>query len=158
MTLFGEEPIRTNFDDVGLFHEAIGHYRNTTFNGAQPLDPEDELLDLKRRHLQEELDEFLQGYALNDHAQMADALVDLVYVAMGFAQVMGYPWQEIWDAVQKANMSKRRAHADGHDSKRASSFDIVKPPGFVPPPVARILKQHGFYMVDDDHDETCEEC
>ena len=38
-----------------------------------------------------------------------DALIDLTYVAMGTAYMMGLPWQDLWDEVQRANMSKVRA-------------------------------------------------
>lgn len=79
-----------------------------------------------------------------DDAQAFDALLDLVYVAHGTAHLLGYPWQIGWNAVQRANISKERAAADGSDSKRGSSFDVIKPAGWTPPPIDRILQDHGW--------------
>lgn len=143
-----------NFSDVGDFHHrfnlphvtcAAGPVVPGSLNrgvGPQPWD--EELIEFRVRFMREELDEFVVGMAGRDHAQMADALVDLVYVAMGTAHLLGYPWQEIWEAVQRANLGKARAAADGSDSKRHSRWDVVKPAGWQPPDVAAILEAHGF--------------
>ena len=80
------------------------------------------------------------------HPDMFDALLDLVYVAMGTAHLLGYPWQEGWDAVQKANMEKVRAAKDGSDSKRASAWDVVKPKGWRAPDIRGILRKYGFTL------------
>ncbi len=92
--------------------------------------------------MEEELEEFEIGKGADDHAQMFDALLDLVYVAMGTAHLLGYPWQAGWEAVQAANMAKVRAAADGSDSKRGSSYDVVKPLGWLPPDILAILERH----------------
>jgi predicted HAD superfamily Cof-like phosphohydrolase len=75
---------------------------------------------------------------------MADALIDLVYVAMGTAHLLGLPWEALWNEVQIANMRKVRAAADASDSKRGSAFDVVKPPGWQPPNIKRILENYGW--------------
>jgi len=54
---------------------------------------------------------------------------------------MGLPWQVLWNEVQRANMTKQRASSDGSDSKRRTSLDVVKPPGWQPPDVAGILEK-----------------
>jgi predicted HAD superfamily Cof-like phosphohydrolase len=133
----------TNFNDVGHFHEKFG-LDNVTHHGAHPRSTPPGLMHLKISHLQEELNEFIKARIANDHAGMVDALVDLVYVAMGTAHVLGYPWQEVWADVHSANMTKVRAAEDGSDSKRLSGFDVVKPPDFVPPDPAAILRRHGW--------------
>ena len=87
-----------------------------------------------------------------------DALVDLQYVLLGTAHLMGFntdakivkqvqetpdempkPWsfvvnrfEEAWDRVQKANMTKVRTKNPA-DSKRKSEYDVVKPEGWEPP-------------------------
>ena len=58
------------------------------------------------RHLREELAELEQAVRLDDLPKQADALVDLVYIALGTARMMGLPFDEIWDAVHAANMQK----------------------------------------------------
>ncbi len=106
--------------------------------------------------LREELGEFIEacglellykenGVALEesgraqDLAGQADALVDLVYFALGTAVMMGLPWQELWDDVQRANMAKERGV-----SHRGHKVDCIKPPGWQPPLTEDILKAAGY--------------
>ena len=132
----------SNFTDVGDFHRKFGLATSDTKAGPSPYN--DELLDFRIRFMHEELDEFVEGLEENDDAKMFDALLDLVYVAMGTAHLLGYPWEIGWNAVQAANMKKQRAAADGSDSKRGSSFDVVKPPGWAPPDIEKVLGAVGF--------------
>lgn len=50
-------------------------------------------------------------------------------------------WNELWDDVQRANMSKVRAEK-ASDSKRGSTWDVVKPAGWVPPQTDAIIAKH----------------
>lgn len=129
---------RSNFDDVGDFHEKFG-LDNVTHRGAGTRRLDESLLWFRTRFLNEELREFTEAIVADDPAAMFDALLDLTYVAMGTAHLLGFPWQEGWDEVQRANMTKTRAAADGSDSKRGSSFDVVKPLGWTPPNIAGVL-------------------
>ena len=92
-------------------------------------------------HLEEELDELREAFSNpkiigNDMlAEMADALVDLCYVAVGTAVGMGINFEACWDEVHRVNMTKERANSDGSNSKRGHSNDIVKPPGWTPPDI-----------------------
>lgn len=61
-----------------------------------------------------------------------DALVDLVYVALGTAYLHGFDFNEAWRRVHEANMKKVRARNAG-ESKRGSIYDVVKPAGWEPP-------------------------
>lgn len=82
--------------------------------------------------MNEELTEYIRATSSGDKEGQLDALVDLVYVAVGTAYLHGWNFQEAWDRVHAANMTKVRAqHAK--DSKRGSHFDVVKPEGWVPP-------------------------
>lgn len=125
----------TNFSDVGDFHRKFGL---PVFDGYEHDVPAD-LLEFRESFLREELDEFSRGVAAGDPVQMFDALLDLVYVAMGTAHVMGFPWQEGWDEVQRSNMEKVRAQPDGSDSKRLSAYDVVKPEGWEGPKLEGVL-------------------
>lgn len=119
----------TNFDDVEAFHKKFG----------VPLAGTPSFLDadadeFRRKFMQEELDEYTEAYMAGDMLKAADALVDLVYVALGTASMMGLPWQQLWDEVQRANMSKVRATgADDARSVRKSALDVVKPEGWKAP-------------------------
>jgi predicted HAD superfamily Cof-like phosphohydrolase len=134
----------SNFGDVGKFHARFNLPHVNTYEqiGERPIDPD--LMDFRVRFMEEELNEFKEGLAEGDHAKMFDALIDLTYVAMGTAHMQGYPWQQGWDRVQAANMAKVRAQSDGSDSKRGSSFDVVKPKGWTPPDIKGLLRLFGW--------------
>lgn len=128
-----------NFEDVAAFHEKYGLEPNDDMTAQEYYD----LVQFRIKFLREEFHEFIAGYEEDDHAQMFDALLDLVYVAMGTAYLLQYPWQEGWDLVQAANMSKVRAlHPD--ESKRSSAWDVIKPDGWQAPDIKRLLQDHGF--------------
>lgn len=74
-----------------------------------------------------------------DHA--LDALVDLVYVALGTAYLHGFDFNEAWRRVHSANMKKTRA-LTRKDGKRKSKYDIVKPPGWQPPRHRDLVVNH----------------
>jgi len=101
--------------------------------------------EFKYRHefLREELDELVEAYEYGDLLKQADALVDLVYVALGTAAMMGLPWGGLFAAVHEANMRKVRAASD--DPNKRHRFDVRKPPGWVPPDVEmeRLLREAG---------------
>lgn len=63
---------------------------------------------------------------------MLDGLVDLVYVAIGTSHLHGFDFREAWRRVHAANMKKVRAKS-ADDSKRGSTWDVVKPEGWSPP-------------------------
>lgn len=154
-----ERPLpKDNFDDVGEFHHKFGLH-SVTHLGSGPTEVPSDLLEFRIKFMIEELTEFMDatGFYIDDDGEVArcstpeiddaqafDALLDLVYVAMGTAHFMGYPWQHGWRRVQAANISKVRAQSDGSDSKRGSSFDVVKPPGWRAPNIAEVLRGHGW--------------
>lgn len=136
--------MRSNFDDVGDFHRKFGLH-NTTHSGDGVVWPADaQLMEFRLKFLHEELVELEEAWMRDDLPQMFDALIDLVYVAMGTAHLLGLPWAAGWNEVQRANMMKVRAEADGSNSKRGSGFDVVKPPGWTPPDLEPLLRRYGY--------------
>lgn len=87
-------------------------------------------------HLVEELKEFMEAVRAGDLTGQADALADLVYVALGTAIMMGVPWNAVWDEVHAANMRK----AVGLEPEKQG---IVKPAGWVGPDVAGAIARAG---------------
>lgn len=132
----------SNFHDVGMFHVKFG-LDNVTQCHPSPRELNRQLMDFRVKFMQEELDEFIEGLGENDPVKMADALIDLVYVAMGTAHLSGYPWHQLWQEVHAANMRKIRPIHESQ-SRRDSRFDVVKPDGWKPPDVAGVLRQHGW--------------
>lgn len=72
---------------------------------------------------------------------MLDALVDLTYVVLGTAVLHGFNFPEAWRRVHEANMAKRRAET-ADESKRGTTFDVIKPPGWEPPNHADLVEDH----------------
>ena len=136
----------SNFDDVGDFHEKFD-LDNVTHHGEYPRGGVDhELLLYRRTFMAEELEEFTTAMAKGDIVEMFDALLDITYVAMGTAHLLGLPWEDGWEEVQRSNMAKERAAADGSNSKRLSSFDVIKPEGWTPPQIRDLLEAHGWSL------------
>lgn len=132
----------TNFDDVGLFH---GKFDLPVADGDMPVQLDVETFAYRNEFLAEELKEFGLAYDAGDLPDQADALVDLVYVALGTAHMMNLPWQELWDEVQRKNMQKvRSTGADDARGKRKNNLDVVKPEGWTAPAIGEILRSHGW--------------
>ncbi len=68
-----------------------------------------------------------------------DGLVDLVYVALGTAWLMGLDFPEAWRRVHAANMQKVRAQRK-EESARGTTFDVVKPAGWQPPNLSDLVR------------------
>jgi hypothetical protein len=60
--------------------------------------------------------------------------------------MMGLPWKELWDDVQRANMTKVRGVG-----KRGHAVDCIKPEGWIPPRTKEILEDWG-YVEEHDND------
>lgn len=135
--------------DVRAFH----HKFDILNNGKTPTMLTKRKLQERIECMQEELDEFKAAVESQDFPEQADALIDLVYFAKGTAVMMGLPWEELWDDVQRANMAKVRGVG-----KRGHAVDMVKPEGWRKPDGALILKAHGFnrdtFSTDGVLDET----
>lgn len=127
------------FFDIHQFHEKFG---------LKPVEKVGELnaevLKFRIDFMREELNEFERAAAFGDLEGELDALVDLVYVALGTAYLAKFPFGQAWNRVQKANMAKVRAEKES-DSKRGSVLDVVKPEGWTPP------SHHDLVKPDDHH-------
>ena len=115
------------WDDIRSFHKK---FKLPQCNVPSLL--EKEMYEFRLRFMQEELEEFGEAVKNNDRMKAFDALLDLVYVAMGTAYMMNMPWDDGWRHVQNANMVKVRALRES-DSTRGSTYDVVKPKGWIPP-------------------------
>jgi len=138
------------FQDIKDFHEKFG----LTYHGAPRVLPE-ELAKFRAGFLAEELGEYafggdkmnvdiLVGIVKEDMAppikleDQLDGLVDLVYVALGTALMQGFDFNEAWRRVHEANMKKVRAER-AVDSARGSTYDVVKPPGWLAPNLSDLV-------------------
>lgn len=84
-------------------------------------------------HLYEEFEEFREARTLEERV---DALVDLIYVALGRILEMGVSPRAAFDAVHRANMAKE----SGVNPRRPDNeHDAVKPEGWSPPDLSVAL-------------------
>lgn len=148
----GAKPVNM-LQDIGEFYHRFG----LTYTGrprALPLEFRQfrgDLLceELNEYHLHSKaaLEEIISDYKLDDGEYtnalegMLDALVDLVYVALGNAHLHGFDFEEAWRRVHQANMKKVRAER-ADQSKRKSQFDVIKPPGWEPPSHRDLVERH----------------
>ena len=115
------------WEDISEFHQKF-HINQAELPGFHS----DEMMQFRLKFLKEELQEFEDAVMGGDHAGAFDALIDLVYVAMGTAYICNFPFEEGWEHVHQANMSKQRVKKKSA-SKRGTLYDIVKPDGWVSP-------------------------
>jgi len=112
------------FDDVGDFHTKVIGLGKPETTGLIS----DAFILERMRFLTEELEEYATAGLAGDIVGVADALADIIYVALGTAWQMGLPFQAIWDTVHSKNMQKVRGI-----TKRGNKHDAVKPEGWVGP-------------------------
>jgi len=108
---------------------------------------DDDLMKFRVGFIQEEFDELKKAVKEKDMVEVADALVDIVYVAVGMADVMGIPFTEIWDEVQRSNLAKVSGKEALENNiktlkKPRHAEDVLKPIGWVPPQINAILDSH----------------
>jgi predicted HAD superfamily Cof-like phosphohydrolase len=126
----------TDFDRVRDFHRKF----ELPIAASPRLD--EDALRKRYWHLREEVYELDVAAAKRSLPDVADALVDIVYLALGTAVNLGLPWAELFADVHRANMAKERR--EGGD---VAKFAVMKPAGWTPPDSCGILKRNGFKEV-----------
>lgn len=111
-------------DDVKEFHEAFKIPIGTT--NIDELDR----TDMRYGLVEEEFGELEQAMNASDPVALLDALVDIVYVSVGFAIEMGYDFETAWDRVHASNMDK--LGPDGEALYREDG-KVLKPEHWEPP-------------------------
>ena len=122
-------------DDINRFHKKFGFEKTD-----KPDIPDDsELVNFRTSFLLEELAEYSQAITKKDTAGALDALVDIVYIALGTAWLFNLPFEKAWKEVQRANMEKIRAKDT--TGKRGTKFDVIKPKGWKAPNIDQIVEE-----------------
>lgn len=96
--------------------------------GGRPTLLASEHISFHTRFILEELSELMMAHEKGNLVDATDAIIDLIYVALGCAAHMGLPFDEAFEIVHEANMQKKPG-----TTKRGSQFDAVKPAGWVSP-------------------------
>lgn len=111
---------------VTEFHKAFGHPV-----AEAPTMIDAELAKKRFDWMHEELDEFAEAILNGDLVKAYDAVLDILYFAVGTAVVMGLDVEAGFDAVHQANMDK--LGADGKPIYRDFDGKVQKPEGWTPP-------------------------
>jgi predicted HAD superfamily Cof-like phosphohydrolase len=108
--------------------------------------------------LDEEYHEYRRAVNKEDLVGIADALADIIYIALGTALCYGLPMEEIWNAVQDSNMEKatscehceasgcdedgyqcEQCNGEGYHVLYREDGKVLKPEGWQPPNIELIL-------------------
>ena len=100
---------------------------------------DEELGELKAAHHMAGVFSDRDDNPLNEKADMLDALVDIVVVAMGTAYQCGWDFETAWKRVHDANMLKTAVSNESVGS-RTMDFDLKKPEGWCAPVLQDCVK------------------
>ncbi len=96
--------MKKQLDDIMDFHQTFQCYIQRSPNAVIPKD----IKDVRQRILQEEVDELDDAAKKEDLIAVADALGDIVYVALGTVISYGLQdkFEKVFAEIHRANMSK----------------------------------------------------
>lgn len=97
--------------------------------------PDPTTLEFRCDFLREEVKEFCDAVAEKNLEKAADSLIDIDYVSLGTALGMGLPYDALWREVHEANMRKI-------GGGMRSDGKVLKPMNWIPPDIARVLREH----------------
>lgn len=110
------------WDMVREFHIA---FKNPALDAPAKMEPE--RARIRYKWMLEEIDEFLEADNIYDQS---DAMIDLIYFALGTMVEMGVKPQKLFEIVHAANMTKLWADGEPHFNEDGKT---IKPPGWVDP-------------------------
>jgi predicted HAD superfamily Cof-like phosphohydrolase len=108
----------------------------------------DDVMKKRYNHLIEEANEFAHSNAMSDLDGVVDSLIDVVYVALGTASMLGLTqdqWEDCFERVHIANMQKRAVKDEG-----GHKLGVEKPEGWEAPNFKGILEQEEEYPVNGE--------
>ena len=91
----------TNFNKVKTFMKTFGQEVKT-----KPSFSTDKINSLRYDLIKEELEELKEAMENKDLLEVADALMDILYVTYGAGHAFGIDLDQCFDEVQNSNMSK----------------------------------------------------
>ena len=125
--------MRSAQKDLRDFHEKFGLTINDT-----PTIPGDDVLQFRVNLINEEAEEFEQAAQARNLVEMADALADVIYVALGAGVSLGIDLEPVFEEVHRSNMTK--VWSDGQVRRREDG-KVIKPPTYSPANIAQELER-----------------
>ena len=130
MQTFHSEVTMSVFEDVRNFMTACDQGKSEQTAGLY--------LEL----INEEMNELSEAVEGGSDVATLDAICDTIWTLIGYAHAKGYPVETAWDAVALSNLRKIDLRT-GKVNRRADG-KVLKPEGWKPPDIARILDDSGF--------------
>jgi predicted HAD superfamily Cof-like phosphohydrolase len=109
--------LKKNYNQVKEFHTKFGHPVREI-----PTELSKTRAETRYAWMYEELQEFIHA---NDLVEQVDAMIDLIYFALGTLVEMGVEPDEVFDIVHKANMDKLWPDGKLHHNNDGKT---IKPP------------------------------
>ena len=113
------------------------YYDVLNFAQACDQEPTKENIELYRKLIKEEYEEFLTAIQENDKIEQLDACMDMIWVILGFCYMKGYDVQGAWNEVARSNLSKINQET-GKVIKREDG-KVLKPEGWTPPSLEQFV-------------------
>lgn len=130
--------INKEYNDVKKFHYAFNH----------PVAKKPTVMDIDRAikrvaWMNEEINEFIEATKKKDIYEQADAMIDLIYFALGTLVEMGIKPEPIFNIVQHANMSKLWEDGKPHYNDVGK---VIKPKGWEDPhdKIVEVINNMGY--------------
>lgn len=116
--------------DIREFQQKIAEKKEGWLNQQNTIDLIVEGISLRKSLLQEEVDELADAVSKNDQVEILDAVIDIIYIALGTAHECGVldKVSKAWDMVHENNLTK--LGADGKVVKNQNG-KVVKPSNYV---------------------------
>lgn len=131
--------INREFNMVKEFHKTFNH----------PYSETPKLMDLNRANarykwMKEEIDEFIDASMDGNLYEQADAMIDVIYFALGTLVELGIKPEKLFDIVQNANMSKLWEDGKPHYNEIGK---VIKPSNWQDP----------YPLLKEEIDRQCED-
>lgn len=104
------------------------------------------LVEEEYQEINDALHKISFAYNYENQCELLDGLVDLVYVAVGFAVALGLPFDDAFREVHRANMAK----VDPDTGKVTKDADgkVLKPANWTPPDYAGLMLEAADKLLD----------
>ena len=121
----------TNFEKVKEFMNVFGQEIK---NKAEF--PNEKIIDLRKKLIEEELQELKDAIHENDIVEVADALTDILVVTYGAGVAFGIDLDKCFEEVHRSNMSKLSAEGKPIYNEYGK---VMKGPNYSPPDLKKII-------------------
>ena len=121
----------TNFEKVKEFMFTFGQEVK-----ENPEFPNDNIVDLRIKLIEEELQELKDAIINNDIVEVADALTDILVVTYGAGLAFGINLDKCFDEVHRSNMSKLSSEGKPIYNEYGK---VMKGPNYSPPDLKKIV-------------------